>query len=379
MTSNACQAYIIAARRTVIGRIGGLHRNRRVEDLAVAALQAALADARLSPRDVQQLVLGNATEGGNPARVIGLCAGLPETAPALTLDRQCASGLEAILTAIRLVQSGDADIVAAGGAESLSTAPWRVARPRSAAQQPRFLEPGHTDFEAEETLAVRGQIARKRQDAYALASRRTAAASGSLARDIAVLRPGAAEARDEWVAHAPSAEELAELPPLHDAGGTLTSGTISPSGDAAAMVIVVGQNCYQRLGRPAALCLVGSAATGAPPSAEADAPIRAVQKLRQRLNGSAGRPVAACELNETCAAQAIVFSDTLGIAPQTLNRSGGALAHGRPFGASSAVLVVGLFGQLIGSRAASGPQLGLAATGALGGLGLAALFETQAF
>lgn len=377
MTRISPQAYIIAARRTAIGLTGGLHRHRRVEELAAMALQAALTGARLSPKDVQQLVIGNASEGGNPARLIGLTAGLPETSPAYTIDRQCASGLDAILTAIRLVESGDAEVVAAGGAESLSTAPWRLARPHGTAQTPRFLEAGNSDFEADETLARRGQITRKKQDAYALAARQAGAATGGAKAEIVAMRPEAAEARDEWLGYGLEAAEIADLLPFCEEGGTLTSGNTSPSGDGAAMVVVVSQACYQRLGRPPALCRLASAATGARPGSESEAPAQAVLKLRERLNGDARRPVATHELNESSAAQAIAFRDQLAIPADRFNPGGGALAHGRPFGASSAVVVVRLFARLLASGASIKGQLGLAATGAHGGLGVAALFETH--
>ena len=170
---------------------------------------------------------------------------------------------------------------------------------------------------------------------------------------------------------------MADLLPFFEDGGTLTSGNTSPSGDGAAMVIVVSQACHQRLGRPAALCLMASAAAGARPGSESEAPAQAVLKLRERLNGHAGRPVATHELNETSAAQAIAFRDQLAIPADRFNPGGGALAHGRPAGASSAVVVVRLFARLLAPGASGKAQLGLAATGAHGGLGVAALFETH--
>src|SRR5689334_5812316 len=132
-------AYIIAARRTALGRIGGLHRNRRIAELAAPVVVAALKDAGLGPERVDELIAGNTSEGGNPARLIALSAGLPETAAAHSVDRQCASGLDAILGAIRSVGVGDADVIVAGGAEAISTAPWRIAKPKSLYQLPHFM------------------------------------------------------------------------------------------------------------------------------------------------------------------------------------------------------------------------------------------------
>ncbi|HET6322993.1 MAG TPA: beta-ketoacyl synthase N-terminal-like domain-containing protein, partial [Hyphomicrobium sp.] len=118
-------AYIVAARRTAVGRIGGLHRNRRIEELCAPLVGAVLQDSGLGPQAVDELIVGNATQGANPARLIALAAGLPETVPAATIDRQCGSGLDAILAAVRAVTLGDAQAIVAGGAEAISTAPWR--------------------------------------------------------------------------------------------------------------------------------------------------------------------------------------------------------------------------------------------------------------
>ena len=133
-------AYIIAARRTALGRIGGIHRNRRVEDLAVPVALEVLKDAGVSPARVERLILGNTSAGNNPARLVALAAGLPESVPATTIDQQCASGLEAILSAIRTIAIGEAEIILAGGAEAVSLAPWRIAKPRSVHQTPRFID-----------------------------------------------------------------------------------------------------------------------------------------------------------------------------------------------------------------------------------------------
>ncbi|KAB2872396.1 MAG: hypothetical protein F9K43_07845, partial [Bauldia sp.] len=132
-------AYIIAARRTALGRVGGLHSRRRVEELTAPVIAAALKDARIAPDMVEEVVLGNSTAGDNVGRLVGLAAGLPDTVPAMTIDRSGSSGLDAILCAARLVAGGERDIVVAGGAESFSTAPWRIVKPRTVHQLPRFL------------------------------------------------------------------------------------------------------------------------------------------------------------------------------------------------------------------------------------------------
>ena len=124
-------AYIIAARRSALGRVGGLHKGRRIEELCAPIVAAALHDAGINADRVDEVIVGNATQGGNPARLIALAAGLSDSVPAATIDRQCGSGLDAILAAIRAIAAGDAEVIVAGGAEAISTAPWRVAKPRT--------------------------------------------------------------------------------------------------------------------------------------------------------------------------------------------------------------------------------------------------------
>ena len=193
-----------------------------------------------SPVSVDEIIFGNTTAGGNPARIIGLAAGLRECVPALTVDRQDASGLDAILLAMRAVAMGEADVVVAGGAESLSTAPWRVARPKSVFQTPRFLglepedggngEAPHS-VAASEELARKLGITRARQDGYALSSLRKAEQASSerhFVGEIVPLKLTGAEARDES-AITPDIEDLAALAPLMPPDGTHTSRQHQPA------------------------------------------------------------------------------------------------------------------------------------------------------
>ncbi|MCB1549679.1 MAG: thiolase family protein [Hyphomicrobiaceae bacterium] len=378
-------AYIVAARRTAIGRVGGLHRNRRVEELAVPVVQSVLADAGIAPDQIDEIIIGNATQGGNPARLIALAAGLPERASAQTIDRQCASGLEAILAAARLVTLGDADAIVAGGAESLSNAPWRVAKPRSIYQLPRFV-PVETVtaetaeepqlFEASEDLARQLGITRQQQDDYALRSRRRAASARearSFIGEIVPLRANVEEARDQSSID-PTLEEMAHAPAFVEPGGTLTQANTSAMHDGAAMVLVVSERRHAELGRPPALKLVSSAVAGVSPTVEAFAPIEATRKLYTKLNGFRRDQIRAFELSETSAAQAIALRDALQLDESILNAEGGAIARGHPFAASGAVLVVRLFSRLV-RRGNEEARFGVATQGAIGGLGVAALFE----
>ncbi len=378
-------SYIIAARRSALGRIGGLHRNRRIAELSAPVVLAALADAGVSPADVDELIVGNASEGGNPARLISLATGLPEKAASYSIDRQCASGLDAIIAAIRAVSAGDAEVVVAGGADSLSTAPWRVAKPRSLYQIPHFMrvEPTGADaaddpaqFEASELLPRRLKISRARQDAVALHSHLKAEAARSARRfvgEIVPIRANADEARDQSAAE-PDLDDLEDMVPFAPPDGTLTAGNTSSLHDGAAFVVVVSEKVWKARGKPPALRLVSAASLGVAPEKDGEAPIEAVRKLYGRLNGFKRDEIGVFELSESSAAQEIALAELLEIDPAKINPDGGAIARGHPLGASGAVLVVRLFSTLVRTPDTKA-RYGVATLGAIGGLGLAALFE----
>jgi len=397
--SVAYPAYIIAARRSALGRVGGLHKSRRIEDLVAPILAVALEDAGIEAKRVDEIILGNASAGGNPARLIALAAGLPETTPAYTIDRQCASGLDAILAAIRGVAAGEAEIVVAGGAESLSTAPWRVAKPRSLYQLPRFLavEPAGAEasdepqqIEACEALAKRLGISRERQDAYAVMSHLRATEARNQRRfvgEIVPIKHTSEEARDQGSDVEPSFDELADLAPFLSPGGTLTRGNTAALHDGAAIAVVVSRRVYQQLGSPPALRLMAASAQGVAPGEEATAPLEAMRKMYAKLNGFDRSAIGIVELSESSAAQAIAFKEGLGLEEPTINPDGGAIVRGHPFGASGAVLVTRLFTRMARPRIKGGDAgkpagaggksttFGAVSMGAVGGLGLAALFE----
>jgi acetyl-CoA C-acetyltransferase len=380
-------SYIIAARRTALGRPGGLHRARRIETLTAPVVQAALEDAGLGPDAVDEIIFGNTTAGGNPARIIGLAAGLRESVPALTVDRQCASGLDAILLAMRAVAMGEAGVIVAGGAESLSTAPWRVARPKSLFQTPRFLglEPEDTgNGEAPHSVAASEELARKlgitrtRQDNYALSSLRKAEQASSerhFVGEIVPLKLTGAEARDES-AVAPDIEELEALAPLLPPDGTHTAGNTSALHDAAAAVVVVSAQVHAALGAPPALRLVASGTQGVGAAEEAMAPVAALEKVLRHANGGFTRDaLGLVEMSEVSAAQALALCDAFNLDEEELSPDGGALARGHALGAASAVSVVRLFTGMARTRQPRRPRYGAVTQGAIGGLGVAALFE----
>jgi acetyl-CoA C-acetyltransferase len=384
------KAIIIAARRTALGKLGGLHARRRIEALAAPVIQALLADARLGTDLVDEVIIGNAIGGGgNPARLIALAASLPETVPALTLDRQCASGLDAIVAGARMIETGAASAVIAGGAESASTAPWRVAKPANLYSelphffsQPAFAPAAHGDpgmIEAAETVAREERIGRERQDRFALESHRRAieaADDGIFAGEIVPLGAAAAELSDEAPRRALSPALLARMPPLLAAGGTVTAGNSCQINDGAAAVLIVSEALHRRLGSPPGLAFAAAASAGIEPRRLGLAAVAAAARLRERA-GAIPREIDAIELNEAFAAQVLATADLLDLDSARLNAHGGALAYGHPYGASGALLVVRLFTRLIRERSqGNAARSGLALIAAAGGVGTAALFRS---
>ncbi|MBP2300949.1 thiolase family protein [Azospirillum picis] len=384
------RAVIVAARRTPVGRIGGSLRDLPVEDLAAPVIRAVLADAGLEAAEVEEVLLGNAVgPGGNVARLSSLSAGLPLAVPGVTVDRQCGSGLEAINLAARLVQSGAAEVVLAGGVESTSTAPWRVAKPTSLYRSPSFFDRARfapddigdpSMIKAAENVATAYGISRERQDLYALESHRKAVASqssGRFAREIVplALPDGRTIAHDECPRPDTSLERLAGLRPVLRPDGTVTAGNACPVNDGAAVVAVVSERKSRALASPRGLVVVDSAAAGVDPKLLGTGPIPAVARLLARNPGLTLDDIDLVEFNEAFAAQVLASLDALGIEEHRVCIGGGALALGHPYGASGAILVTRLFSELLFPPAGPAPRRGIATLGIGGGLGLATLLE----
>lgn len=385
-------AYIIAARRTALGKVGGLHARRRVEELTAPVIAAALSDARVDAGLVEEMILGNCAAGDNVARLVALAAGLPESVPAMTIDRSGGSGLDAILAAARLVSNGERDIVVAGGAESFSTAPWRIVKPRSVHLLPRFLpledvggevsgEEGHSPaLEGAETVAEQLQLSRPALDSFALRSRIRSFLAHEAKRfvgEIVPLKIAAEEARDQSLDGDITLDDLAELPPLRETGGRFTSASVSRPHDGAAVAVVVSERAWASLGKPPALKIVAGRACGVSPAKEPLAAYEASRQLLARLNGSRPKGVTAVEASESTAVEPIALRDGLGIEDDCLNPDGGSLGLGAPGAAGSAVLVARLFSRLVRCRRSDTPSHGLAVHGARCGLAVAMLVEAK--
>jgi acetyl-CoA C-acetyltransferase len=397
------EAFVVAARRTPIGRVGGVLRHLRVESLAAPVIRAVLADVALATGDVNEVVLGNAWgPGGNPARVAALTAGLDHAVPGLTVDRQCASGLEAINLAARLVRDGAADVCLAGGAESVSTAPWRIDRPATVYQTPVFSDRarfapdavGDPDMgPAADALARAHGISRDRQDRFALDSHRkavAAAAAGRFAGEVvpmpasnrAAAQPPPPDGWDDPITgdQSPRARltlrSLARFPPVFGADGTVTAGNASPINDGAAVVAIVSAAVHHRLGGPPALRIVDGIAAGVDPTMPGAGPIAATRRLLARVPHVGVDALDLIEFTEAFAGQTLACLDALGIAVERVNVGGGAIALGHPWGASGAVLVTRLFTEMVrATHPGSAPRHGLATVAGAGGVGVATLFE----
>ena len=370
-------AHIIAARRTAVAVRRGAFAEIEAADLGAAVIRRVLDDATLRADQVDEVILGNALYGGgNPARVAGLAAGLPESVSAMTIDTQCCSGLDAIALAAGRVRSSSADIVIAGGLESYSRSPIRQRRPTHEREGPESYDrppftpwaerdPDMIDSAAD--LAARLQIFRVRQEAYAVESHRRATQDAAIEREVVVIN---GLARDEFT-RSLSPAVCRRLKPL--SGGDdfgVTAATTAVEADAAAVVVVVSERVMKSFAANSVL-IRGEMSRGNDPTCPALAPIRAAQDLLAYLDLSPS-DIGRTEMMEAFAVQALACIEGIGLAPDGVNQRGGALAWGHPIGASGAILAVRLFHDL--QRGTPG-ELGLAAIAAAGGLGSAMIFK----
>jgi acetyl-CoA C-acetyltransferase len=384
------EVFVIGARRTPIGRVGGRLRSLRVDTLAAACLRGLLDDTGARPAEVDEVVLGNVWgPGGNPARLAALDAGLGVETPGLTIDAQCASGLAAINLAARAIAAGSAELCLAGGAESASTAPWRVARPTGPAGLPtfqtraRFAPDGLPDPDmgpAADALAHEYGITRLRQDTFAADSHRKAVASQTAGRfdeELVAVRDDDPRPHDESPRARFTLRALQRLQPMYGEHGTVTVGTTAPINDAAAVVAVASRAMCERLGVRPELQLVEGITAGVDPRLPGAGPIAAVRELLARRKLGAD-DVDVVEFTEAFAGQTLACLDALDLDPARVNLGGGAIALGHPWGASGAVLVTRLFSEMV--RRPEGPtppRRGLAALAGAGGLGVATLLERR--
>ncbi|WP_067464502.1 thiolase family protein [Nocardia amamiensis] len=366
---------LVAPHRTAIGNAGHGFADLTTTDLAAPVLREVLATLRGAGIDgeVDDVVLGNCLgPGGDPARVAALRAGLGVYVPGVTVDRQCGSGLDAVMQAALRVRSGADDLILAGGVESASTAPWRFWPPVADADPVRytrapFAPQGFPDPDmgvAADDLARARGISRARQDAYAARSHTLAAAADFSAEIV----PIGDVHRDERIRAGMTETRLARLRPSFGVDGTATAGNSCGISDGAAAMAVTSEAVAAGL---PALRILGCAVAGSDPALPGLGPVPAIRKLLRRT-GCTVADLGVIEITEAFASVVLAVADELGLDEARICPQGGAIAMGHPWGASGAILLVRLASQML---RADGPALGLAACAIGGGQGIAMLVE----
>ena len=384
------QPVIIAALRTPVCRANGALKHVRSHELLAPVLTALLAETGVGAREVEDVVIGNAVgAGGNVARLAALEAGLPVTVPGLTVDRQCGSGLDAIVLASRLVAAGGGTYLA-GGVESISTAPLRAHRNDDGEpaffSRAQFAPHTHGDPDmgvAAENVAREYGISRARQDEFALRSHRRAVAAqsdGMFDRETVPLpaAPGTVPptvTADDGPRPKLSEALMARFPAAFVDSGTVTAGNSCFDADGAAAVVITSLARARELGAADGLAVLGTDTAGVEPQLLGIGAAAAASRLLAAQSVDAA-DLDLVEFNEAFASQTLACLDHLGIDPFRANADGGALALGHAYGASGAVLVTRLLAQARQSPAAAADgKLALAMISIAGGMGTAALFR----
>ncbi|GAA1829572.1 thiolase family protein [Agromyces salentinus] len=379
------EAYLVGGVRTPVGRYGGALATVRPDDLAALVVAEAVRRAGLDPAAVadgaiDEVILGAANQAGednrNVARMSVLLAGLPDSVPGITVNRLCASGLSAITMAAQAVRAGDADLVIAGGVESMTRAPWVQAKPEKAWAKPgasfdtsigwRFANPrllarDKATFSMPETaeeVARLDGITRPEADEFALRSQQRAAAAidaGRFADEIVgvPLARGGEVLVDEGPRRDTTLEALAGLRPVVAGGSVVTAGNASSLNDGASAILVASAEAVERHGLvPRARIVVGASA-GIAPEIMGLGPVPATEKALARAGLTVG-DLGSVELNEAFATQSIASMRRLGLDPERVNADGGAIALGHPLGSSGSRLVVTLLGRMERERSRYG-------------------------
>jgi acetyl-CoA C-acetyltransferase len=385
---------IVAAVRTPIGRFGGVFKDLPAWRLGASAIAGALSRVGLEPAAVEDVIMGNVLQAGqgmNPARRASMTAGLPDSVPAVTVNMVCGSGLRAVVMAAQAIALGEAQIVVAGGMESMSQAPYLLTGARFGYRLGHgmlvdsLLAEGLTDAFHDchmgitaENIAREYGIGREEQDRYAVESQRRAALAwetGAFADEIIPVEvPGRQGSelvtRDEHPRPETTLEGLLRLRPAFDPAGTVTAGNASGINDGAAALVVMAEERARALGLEPLARIRSWAWAGVPPRVMGLGPIPA---LRQALARAELRieDLDLYEVNEAFAVQVLAVQRELGLDPQRLNIHGGAIALGHPIGASGARILV----TLVHTLRRTGGRYGAAALCIGGGMGIAVIVE----
>lgn len=383
------EAVIVAGLRTAVGKAPrGSLRTTRPDDMAAEVIRALLAQTpQVSPDQIEDVILGCATpeaeSGANVARIAALRAGLPDSVPAVTINRFCSSGSQTIANAAERIVAGMAETIVAGGTESMSLVRGNNKfRPNPTLIEMRpdvYLSMGLTA----ENVARKYNVTREDADAFAYRSHQRALAAQAAGRfaddgiaplDVEIVEPGNTQRftfdKDEGPRADTTAEALAKLKPVFHAKGVVTAGNSSQTSDGAAAVIVMSRKRADELGLKPLARLVSFAVGGVPPEIMGMGPVVAVPKAL-KLAGLKLEDIDLIELNEAFACQALAVMRELGMDPEKVNVNGGAVALGHPLGASGAKLTV----QLLGEMRRRGSKYGLVTMCVGGGQGAATVFE----
>ena len=395
------EAWIVSAVRTPVGRYGGALARVRPDDLAATAIKAAVERSGVKPRDIDDVILGAANQAGednrNVARMSALLAGLPVEVAGQTVNRLCGSGLQAINSAAHAIMVGDGDAFVAGGVESMTRAPYVLAKPEFAYDRgnremydstlgwrftnPRLVAMHHpySMGETGENVAERSGVTREDQDAFALRSHQRAIRAideGRFMNQIVPVMVPQAKAdpveitRDEHPRADTSLEALARLKPAFREGGSVTAGNSSGINDGASATVVVSDEFARREGLKPLARILSTAVAGVDPAVMGLGPIPATRKALERAELSID-DLDLIELNEAFASQSIAVMRELGLDPDKVNVNGGAIALGHPLGMSGARLITMLSHEL----ERTGKRYGLATMCIGVGQGIATIIE----
>jgi acetyl-CoA C-acetyltransferase len=391
---SAARVLLAGGARTPIGKFGGALASSSAGELGAVAARAALQRAGVAAGAIDEVIVGHARQAGNGpnlARQIVRRAGLADDVPAFTINKACASGLQAIVSAAQSIRLGDSDVVLAGGTEHLSSVPYLALDVRwgkklgdeplvDAMYRDGYLCPLCDQLmgETSETLALEYRISRAEQDEYALASNRRAARAweeGRFAREVVPVMVGegkraATVERDEHFRADASLEEMAKLRPVFRKDGSITAGNASAITDGAAALVVLSEDAASRHGVKPQAALLGYSSVGVDPARMGIGPVPAVRRLLERHRLSLDQ-IDVVELNEAFASQVLACDRELRFDRERLNVNGGGIALGHPTGCSGTRIVVTLLNEL----ARVGGRYGLATLCVSGGQGMAVLVE----
>lgn len=373
---NTPNAYLVSGLRTPVGRYGGALSSVRPDDLAALTIKAVVEQSGIDPAVVDEVILGNANGAGeenrNVARMAWLLNDYPDTVPGITVNRLCASGMSAITLAANMIKSGEADVVIAGGVESMTRAPWVQEKPSKPFAKPgesfdtsigwRFTNPIFQDRDkatysmpetAEEVARVKG-ISRAAADEFAVESHNRAIAAIEAGRfDSEIIPVEVTDRRgnitvvdtDEGPRPGTSAEVLSKLRPVVKGGEVVTAGNASSLNDGASAILVVSERAVEKYHLQARARVVSGANAGVAPELMGMGPVPATQKVLERAGWETSQ-LDAVELNEAFATQSLAVLRELGLDPAKVNAWGGAIALGHPLGSSGSRITITLLNRL---------------------------------